>query len=273
MNKRNFLTVAGITLSFAIAIGGWFLISYLIEIKSDKLLSVTLNVATNALNNIPLDMTSTISDSTGDDFPIAQSNLSENEIVSILKNWNSSGRETPHEPTAEQLNMEQAIEAGNEWLSVISRLNIFPDELLHFTNMRAYLFQNLPSEQGGRFLPPAYSYWTVVFTNDSISVNMVINAVSGQVWKTDVNIFKMDIDINEEDITNALIAFTSMFEMTFDESGEFTRLPIQNGSDNEFVRVPENGHMFMIMKGEPESLTAFYSFADGKANAEVIATG
>ena len=277
MRKKNIRTVIGVTLSIAIAIGGWFLTSNLIEIKLDKLIPITLHVATNTLDNTPADMTSIIPNNTEDDFTPAQYNLYENEIVSILENWDSSGRETPHEPTSEQLNMEQAIETGKEWLHFISGLHIFPDEWLHFSDARAYLFQNVLTEQNGGLLPPVYSYWKVTFTNESMNINMVINAVTGQVWKTDMNTFEDNINISDDDMINTLNAFTSALAINCDEGDVMDVTMVTQAT--QFEACP-NETMQTVdilntdLKTENFGLfIASHNFADGNAYIVVIAIG
>ena len=277
MRKKNIRTVIGVTLSLAIAIGGWFLTSNLIEIKLDKLIPITLHVATNTLDNTPADMTSIIPNNTEDDFTPAQSDLYENEIVSILENWDSSGRETPHEPTSEQLNMEQAIETGKEWLNFISGLHIFPDEWLHFSDARAYLFQNVLTEQNGALLPPVYSYWKVTFTNESMNINMVINAVTGQVWKTDMNTFEDNINISDDDMINTLNAFTSALAINCDEGDVLDVTMVTQAT--QFEACP-NETMQTVdilntdLKKENFGLfVASHDFADGNAYIVVIAIG
>jgi hypothetical protein len=262
MNKKNVYTTLGIILSFVIAIGGWVLTSVLIEIKSQGLLSMTLSVNTNILDNTSMNET-----------PLTRPNLTENEIVAILRNWDTVGRETPHEPTNQQLNMEQAIDTGREWLSFISELAIFPDELLRFNNVRAYLFQNLPLGHSGQFFPSAYSYWTLTFINDLINVNMVINAVTGQVWKTDINVFKFDVEINDYDISNALTAFASFLGLNYMEDGEIIIMPIKDDGSNNLRGTMDDILIITATTRESESITASHNFANGNAEIAVMATG
>ena len=259
MNKKNILTAAGIVLSFAIAIGGWGLTSRLIEKKSDRLLSGTLAVATNILDAMPASTAPEVPDGAEGDFSPVNPDLSGGEIVSILSNWDSAGRETPHEPTKGQLDMEQAIEAGRAWLSFIGKLNIFPGSSLDFNNAKAYLFQNLPPDQAGRFLPPAYSCWAVAFTGEAMSASLAINAVTGQVWKTEINTFYVDItpdaDVRNSDIISALDAFSSYLHLNLDEVGESVIIPAD------------------LPVGAPGAFAVAQYFADGGGSAEAMATG
>lgn len=252
MTKKNILTMLGIILSFTIAIGGLALTSYLIGIKSDGLLSETLNVTTNTLENMSTSKVTPENYASMDSSSLSSPKLTEDEIVSILRNWSwkSANRETPHEPTEEQLNMEEAIVVAKEWLYFIDELNIFPTEWLYFNNVSAYLAQKLPSAQSNIFLPPAYSYWAVGFTNEAMSVSVTINAVTGQVWETMINVHQTDIDISGYNITNALVAFTSVFDINFEGSGALYSFHNEDGI-----------------------LTAFLNFADGNATAAVTANG
>jgi len=277
MNRKYILTAVGLILSFAIAIGGWVLTSSLIGINSDRLLSTSWSVTTNTLDNESVDTTPTdppvsnnpsnendISNVSNNDVILERPSLTESEMVSILLNWDSVGHETPHEPAREQLNMEQAIETSREWLSFIGNLNIFPNELLYFTHIRAYLFQNLP--QVGQFLPPAYSYWTVIFSNESMSISMMLNAVTGQVWDTEINLFRDDIGISGFEVTNTLSKFVLALGISQEE-----HIILAGNEDTSFqVWVGEVDAVGILR--ESEVLWELYAFADGNANATVIAT-
>ena len=280
MNKKYILTAVGLILSFAIAIGGWVLTSSLIGINSDRLLSTSWSVATNTLDTAPVDTTptdptaSTVSNIPSDNNDVSNVNdngvlferpsLTESEIISILRNWDSVGQETPHEPAREQLNMEQAIETSREWLSFVGSLNIFPNELLYFTHIRVYLFQNLP--QAGQFLPPTYSYWSVIFTNESMSISMKLNAVTGQVWDTEINIFRDDIGISGFEVANTLSKFVLALGISQEEY-----IILEGDEDTAFhVWVGEVDAVGVLR--ESEVYWESYAFADGNANATVIAT-
>ncbi|MDR1706302.1 MAG: hypothetical protein LBS19_16715 [Clostridiales bacterium] len=222
MTKKNALTVSGIILSFAIAIGGWLLTSHLIDVRSDKLLSLTLDVDTNVVTQTASGMASP-----------ARPQLTEDEIAGVLRNWNwryaSDVTEKPHEPTDEQLSMEQAVEAAKEWCVFIGGLDIFPGEALRFEKASAYLAQKLLPELSSLFLQPEYSYWSVSLTNESMNARMIINAVTGQVWETQINILRDDIIVSEEGISAALDAFTAALDINFEGNAEVVPVYIPNG--------------------------------------------
>jgi hypothetical protein len=267
VNKRNILTAVGIVLSFAIAIGGWVLTSHLIERNSERLLSMTLTIATNTLDGVPGNTASEAPYIGNGNFPLARPTLTENEMVSILRNWGADGQETPHEPTREQLNMEQAIEAGREWLSFVGGLDMFPDGLFQYRNVRAYLFQNLPPGQGRQFLPPAYSYWAVTFTGEAMNISMAINALTGQVWETEINVSRVDIAVDWLDIASALSAF--LLALGISQDG---RIILESGEDTGVQIMVAETNVGTIARMS-EVLTVSYPFAGGNAGATVTATG
>ena len=182
MNKRNILTVMGIALSFIIATGGWILTSGLIELRSTNLMTAT--------GVTPIAMPTAIppppQNDNEYDYPYIAL-LTEHEIVSILQNLAATGREIPHEPTQEQINMEQAIQIAENWIVfLVTQLNWF-EEIFYFENAIAQLTQNRQRD-GSFLLPSAYSFWTVRLSNRHLSVIMFINAVEGQVWKTEITV-------------------------------------------------------------------------------------
>lgn len=255
MNKKNILTTAGMLLSFTIAIGGWILISKLIDMESKRLLSHTLHVTTNTLETPPANPTNNSDDVPDDEsaIPLARPYLTTDEIAAVLWNWDSPGVEMPHEPTSEQLNMEQAIEAGKEYLSFINELTIFPDKSLQF--IKAYLFQNLPPGEYGQFLSPEYSYWKVAFANETMSIDMVINAVTGQVWKIEIDLLQYTVELNDTDILNALTEFSAFLDTDLSDGGIIlSSNPLLNSLGQESMNYSSN-------------------FSGEKVQAEIIVTG
>ena len=210
MIKRNVITATGIVLSFIIAIGGWLLTNQLIDLESDRLLAGTMSFVVD----IPTRATPLQADD-NHDYHVPLS-LTNQEIVSILENWESSDSRRPHEPAAGQIDMEQAITVGREGLLFLNYHNILPTELMTFTGTGASLNQN--TAHGEPFLPLEYSYWSVSFENEHIEVNMTINAATGQVWKIDVSLKhrafiehemqrRLFLMLNVDDAINVLDAF------------------------------------------------------------------
>ena len=227
MSKQNIFTVMGIVLSFLIAIGGWILISRLMDVQSDMLMSAT---GTSPIA-MPLQLPQADDIAAGenaDEAVYAHSLLSEQDIVSIIRNLESSGHAVPHEPTPEQITMGQAIMAGENWLSFIGEQLNFPDRETLFafdrtSSVFAYLSQNQQQDRSA-FLPPTYSFWTVTFINRYINAVMLINAVDGQVWQASFSSSDplLAFEVSFEDVSNMLTAFVTIvgIDIYVDETRE-----------------------------------------------------
>ena len=192
--KQNILTSVGIILSFVIAIGGWALIGMLIDIRSDLLMSET------GISPIAMPMQLPLTDDdddTQDESAYTRPLLTEQEIVSILRNHAAVGREMPHEPTREQIDMLQAVEIARDWLRFIGERLDVHDNAFTFFDQSAHLSQNQQRGSDG-FLPPEYSFWTVTFIGRFVNVTMLINAVEGQVWKTEISLTQHAVPITAE---------------------------------------------------------------------------
>lgn len=197
MSKRNLYTFAGIFMSFIIAIGGWALTSTLIDRKSDALLSAT--------GSVRVDVPVTLGDQSGVEPSYEPVALTEEQIVSVLQNWEADGEEKPHEPVDGQLAMEQAIDAGKDWLSYFYEQGVIPAELLEYDKTSAYLCVKQPRGQENHTLNPYYSYWSITFSSDNKRALLVINAVTGQIWDAAIS----GAGVVEADAEKRLDAFVS----------------------------------------------------------------
>ena len=216
MNRQNILTAAGIALSLAIVLGGWALTNMLINMKSDALLSVSgvtwINLplarpadtadpsAADNTQTHPGTSTTTpgyaaISGLPNRALPI----ITEHDIVSILRLQDSPGREMPHEPTIDQISMEEAILIGEAALTMLDINGIIPEDLfvIDRTKTTAYLAQHMPPEASHRFTAPIYSYWALAFKGEGMdggSVSMRINASTGRVLEIDLQLERYPYD-------------------------------------------------------------------------------
>ncbi|MCL2367164.1 MAG: hypothetical protein FWC75_09025 [Oscillospiraceae bacterium] len=183
MNKHLFLTIGGVLLALAFAASGWFITGRLIESRSNTL----LYVSGIARANTPPDRAYTPAANSGDDDGAydniePESILSEQEIISILRNWEARGRETPHEPTADQISMGQAIDIGRDGLLNFYEIGLITSDMLEVSNTTAFLSQNISPMQEG-FLDPMYSFWTVIFSSTYQRSIFRVHALTGQIWR------------------------------------------------------------------------------------------
>lgn len=279
MNKKNIFTVSGIILSFVIAIGGWFLTSKLIDMESEKLLSVTAFFMVDSLPMIELSHSVD-----GDNFLNAGLEISESEMISILRNREYVDRVMLHEPTAEQINMEQAFESGKAGLDFLYAYGFLPEKDLIINNSRAYLSQN--TSNNGQALPPQYSFWNVSFINENFNVYMNINAVTGQIWKIVVTVnqvvtddyvtqYLMHVDTNG--ITDALDSFMGNIGIRSNDEVIIVRgivdNPLRNIRENYELAITLQNETFATVTNADNVIEARKIFADGYATGVINAIG
>jgi len=272
MNKRNLFTIFGIILSFAIAIGGWIVIRELLDTQSNMLLSTTTYVSVD----IPVFETEYVSNDTS-------LGLTEGEMISILRNWENTDTMRMHEPAAGQITMEQAFEAAREGMVFLHEQNILSPMIFH-SPTRADLRQNIAPDQP--FRPLRYSYWTVYFASEYFVVQFIINAVTGHVWRIEVDVIQrrprefvsqVEIPISSDGLRYTLSTFLSMSEIdhdineiqtqeTIDEliPGVTVITPPLSPSHSEFIYTIDVGGT---------ALLARYSFVGGNAAAIISVTG
>jgi hypothetical protein len=225
MNRRNLFTALGIALSLFVAGGGWILTGTLIDRESDALLSATVitpldvSAATPPTSTPPIEQPNAV-DVTNIMNPLVERpRLSESEINSILRLWSATDKERLHEPFKGQLSMEEAIEAGKVGLASLVDVGVLPAKLLESTFERPHAFlaqrqfESLDTLTVPAALDPSYSYWTVTLTNEDMGALLTINAVTGQIWKVDINVYSTNIYFGALDAERILEAFASYLGM------------------------------------------------------------
>ena len=236
MIKKYALTVVGMILAFAIAIGGWAFTSRLIDMESNRML--------NATTSFPVEMPAIepVYDNS-EDYINEPLPLTNDEIVSILQNWrfidNLGWRDSItgmwrypanarwHEPAPGQITMQEAFESAREMVLFLLERNILTHTNFQ-SSPRAYLRQNVPPDDD--FLPLGYSFWTLNITNEYVDIHFMINALTGQVWDVEINLWEqtppgmvisqIDPDYSSAtiyfEIRDTLAAFTSHLDIEFE---------------------------------------------------------
>ncbi len=199
MNRHGIFSALGIVLSLAIAFIGWILVNTLLDRQETRLLAAgsfndsSTNAETVATN--------------------AEVKLEEEVMEKILRNWNVQGSYArPHEPVKGQLNMEQAINEAKNGLAYLSRKGVIPKDILEegFVHTKASLLENMPNIEkyknikNKEELSPEYSYWNITFDNEKIGIQMTLNAVTGKMWRVDINSYHFVDMFNNQDLRNLI---------------------------------------------------------------------
>ncbi len=223
MSKEKSYTYLMCILSLIIILGGWFLTKGLLEQKEAEVLSVRGKV-----------MMETFDSAASGEFEGEE--LTEVTMIEILHVWESAGREAFHEPLEGQINMEQAMETGREWIRTLAENQVLPEELSEekFKNIHAVL--STPENQTS-LEQNLVSYWTVTYQDGDVEIILKIHALSGRVWGADISMWESQmptVSLTDEEVL--AIAFPS-FDKVY---GRIKRSGLMVNSEEPIIRLQLN---------------------------------
>lgn len=111
--------------------------------------------------------------------------LTMEQMEEAIQFWNNRIGETIHDPVEGQISMEEAIESGKQWLTMMG-------EEKQIYSITAILSAGYQRESAKKQLEPYHSFWTIEFSNQTVRTTLYLNAVTGQVWSAKM-IWKDDI--------------------------------------------------------------------------------
>ncbi len=116
--------------------------------------------------------------------------FTEETLYAILDAWSQGEKELPHEPEGEQMDMEEALQTGREWIGTLAGKGFLPSSMseYRFEKMNATL--SAP-ETEGTIDRTLLGFWHVTYEKEDIRITLAIHALSGQ-------IFDASISMNEE---------------------------------------------------------------------------
>ncbi len=193
MNKSKMYALIIFMLSFGAVIGGWFLTEALLYQKQEEFLDRTGRIALQSAES-SLFSTEQPGEAGGDlteETAFEGQPLSEEMMAKVLAVWESGGNELPHEPQKGQMNMEQAIDAGKDWITVMADYGIAPEKLAEcdFDKVTAKLC-TLDTQVD--FDDSLLSYWLIQFTENDVTVSLTVHAASGEIWKASLSMKESD---------------------------------------------------------------------------------
>lgn len=185
-------------LSFGVVIGGWFLTEALLLQKQEEFLARTGRIAWQT--GMPSALQPAQPGEPGGDLAegifFEGQHLSEERMAEVLAVWENGGNELPHEPQKGQMNMEQAIETGKEWIAVMVECGIVPEGLAEcdFDKVATRLC-TLDTQVD--FDDSLLSWWLIQYTEKDVVVSLTVHASTGEVWKASLSMKESDRVSNE----------------------------------------------------------------------------
>lgn len=116
--------------------------------------------------------------------------LTTGQMEEVINYWNMRKGITVHNPVNGQISMEKAIQAGEEWLAEMGMGKNNQIKDIEAYSINATLGVAMQTISTGVQLEPYYSFWTVQFSNQSISALLYLNAVTGKVWSAEITLYE-----------------------------------------------------------------------------------
>lgn len=187
MSKGKIYTLITFFLSFCVVIGGWFLAKRLLDRREEEFLNGTGQIVLQQSESALLAESgqNITAEGTGNKNEFYGEALSETTMEMILTVWESGGYKLPCEPGEDQMNMEQAIIEGRNWIAGLAEKDILPAYLeeCSFDKTDA-AFYTLDAEVS--FEEALLNFWEITYTEGDVKITLTIHEVSRQVWKADI---------------------------------------------------------------------------------------
>ncbi|MGG7144249.1 hypothetical protein ACQPVP_12400 [Clostridium nigeriense] len=192
MKNNKTLNVLGIIAVFVIIIGSWSLTKYMLYRKEEKLLS--------RVNKFDISINS--------DSENSNSNLTTEQIREVLVTWNDNKELRVHDPTINQLTMDEAVSRSIEDIKYFCDAGIIPTSIKSIDdswNTYAYLGTKAPMYTYSKYI---YSYWTIKFSNEDVNIEIKQNAYTGYIWNITIYDFIND-NVESINIEEALKMYSN----------------------------------------------------------------
>lgn len=202
---KKIITLGAIILAFVIAIGGLFIMREMVLKNGDILLSEAGSVKAAPMAG---DVNENVD-------AMEHPPLSKMEIIQILHSMESNEAEQPHEPMQGQISMEDAIEQAKEWTNNFYGQYLAEEtaDTLNYIKINPKLCIKQNSEITGNGSEVLNSYWTVLLETDKIRTEIVMNAVTAQVFRAKATATSAAYDFSGIDVDRLLDDYIASFHI------------------------------------------------------------
>ncbi len=218
MNKGKIYTLLIFILSVAVIFVGWIFTKNMLKQKEEEMLAKRGNLYVKATEPDLFEdaAPNSMEEKDGGNTSV-QLNTVETEMVKVLTVWEEGGQMVLHEPWDGQINMEEAIYFGEQWIGEMAKYGILWAEQVEngvepldltekdFDKIGAQLCtleQGIDVEVGtgnwsasgdtqifdwGGVNDAMISLWTVWFIKGDVEIVLTIHAASGEVWRANIS--------------------------------------------------------------------------------------
>lgn len=242
MGRGKISTIAGFLLCWFVVMGGWLLTEELLDKKEEKLLGKVgqISLQSSEIAFPGKEEADTLSEDANQNIFVGIT-LSEEEMADVLEICEAGGAMVLHEPAEGQMNMEQAIMEGKNWIIRLANNSVLPSYLAEcsFDKTSAQMYTiDTESFLTGDLL----SFWQVSYEKEDMSIELMIHAASGQIWRAAVS-------MKEERMLVEVGVKQGIFKLVFPfmEEGPFT---MTDNESNITYSGLAGGEVYAAMKQE-----------------------
>lgn len=173
------VNLLGILLAFGVAFGGMFAVRN--QLTEEK------NVLLEGSGMIAIPMQSYVTEAQNSVESPEKTELTEEELVQVVKNLGRDAEVYAHEPLQGQITMVQALECGRSWLEEFFLPHLQTKaELSGEYKTSCHLWALREEDTGSELESSLLSYWTLTLENQDLSASLTLNAATGQVLDASV---------------------------------------------------------------------------------------
>ena len=245
-------------LTVCIVVGGWFLTTGILKKQQEKFLHTTGRIEVGTAESALLTDSErdTVQEQEVEESEFHGQVMSEELRAIVLSVWRYGGSETLHEPLPGQMNMEQAIDAGQKWIQNMAEHGVYTDKLQasESDRVKASLCTLDTQLIVSNVEESMYSYWKIwVRKENGVSIELTIHAQSGEVWMADIT-----VETGDEPSETYDLAYLLQYAFPFMETGDTMWMDRENkvvaeSSKNGMVTAMARRYMLMV-SGEPEKV-------------------
>lgn len=111
--------------------------------------------------------------------------LTTKQVEEAIQSWNNRTGVILHDRVTGQISMEEAIKNGEKWLV---EMEIGEEKDAASYSVSAELGVGEQKKDTGERLDAYFSFWTVTYSNQSMSSILYLNAVTGKVWGAEITL-------------------------------------------------------------------------------------
>lgn len=134
-----------------------------------------------------------------------------------LDNWMNRKYEMIHDPVEGQLSMEEAAKSAIDWLTIMENELQLEKREKSIYSVSAILYVGVQEQNRKEQYQAYHSFWTVQLVGKDLTATLLLNAVSGEVWKAEV---ALPIRNMEDHLLHLLYTFAELTGLWEEEEKE-----------------------------------------------------